>query len=419
MKTFERLESNVRSYCRNLPTVFTSARNAHLEDAQGRRYIDFLAGAGTLNYGHNNPLLKADLLDYLGRDGVVHSLDMATEAKKQFLETLEQVVFKPRGLTYKVQFTGPTGTNAVEAALKLARRVTGRQTIVAFTNAFHGMSLGSVAATGNRYYRKAAGVALSHVSFMPYDGYFGPEVDTIAYFERLLNDTGSGLDHPAAVLLETIQGEGGINVASAAWLHRLAAVCRRHGVLLIVDDIQMGCGRTGGFFSFEEANITPDMVTLSKSLSGYGLPLSVVLIRPDLDQWQPGEHSGTFRGNNLAFITGASALHHYWQDPRFAQETLRKGQRLRSRLQDIAALWDDQPAQVRGRGLVQAMDCGSGDRAQAVCRAAFERGLVIETSGARDHVVKCLPPLTITDEDLEAALEILCESVEAIALSIV
>ncbi|NYG35445.1 diaminobutyrate--2-oxoglutarate transaminase [Sphaerotilus montanus] len=416
MNTFERLESNVRSYCRNLPTVFTSARNAHLEDKQGRRYIDFLAGAGTLNYGHNNPLLKTDLLDYLAQDGIVHGLDMATAAKQRFLETLEQVVLRPRGLSYKVQFTGPTGTNAVEAALKLARRVTGRQNVVAFTNAFHGMSLGSVAATGNRYYRKASGVALSNVSFMPYDGYHGPETDTITLFEQLLDDTGSGLDHPAAVLVETIQGEGGINVANVAWLRRLAALCRRHDILLIVDDIQMGCGRTGAFFSFEEAGITPDLVTLSKSLSGYGLPLSVVLIRPELDQWRPGEHSGTFRGNNLAFVTGTSALHHYWRDGQFAQETQRKGQRLRSRLQEIAALWEDAPAQVRGRGMVQAMDCGSGERAQAVCRAAFERGLVIETSGARDHVVKCLPPLTIADEHLEAALDILQQSVEATAL---
>ncbi len=415
MKTFERLESNVRSYCRNLPTVFTSARGARLNDERGRTYIDFLAGAGTLNYGHNPPLLKADLLDYLAQDGLVHGLDMATAAKQRFLETLDAVILQPRGLHYKVQFTGPTGTNAVEAALKLARRVTGRQTIVAFTNAFHGMTLGSVAATGNRYYRRAAGVALSQVVFMPYDGYHGPEIDTIALFERQLEDGGSGLDHPAAVLVETIQGEGGINVASAAWLRRLAALCKRHDMLLIVDDIQMGCGRTGHFFSFEEAGITPDLVTLSKSLSGYGLPLSVVLIRPELDQWRPGEHSGTFRGNNLAFVTGTSALVHHWRDEGFAQDVQRKGRHLRSRLQQIAARWNDEaPAPVRGRGMVQAIDCGTGERAGAICRAAFERGLVIETSGARDQVVKCLPPLTIEDADLDAALDILQECVEAV-----
>jgi diaminobutyrate-2-oxoglutarate transaminase len=407
METFERLESNVRSYCRAFPTVFTFARNATLEDVTGRRYLDFFAGASTLNYGHNNPHLKADLLSYLSTDGIVHSLDMATRAKQHFLETLERIVFQPRNLSYRVQFTGPTGTNAVEAALKLARRVTGRHTVIAFTNGFHGMSLGSVAATGNRYYRKATGVALSNVTFMPYDGYLGPHVDTLDYFERVLSDEGSGLDLPAAVLVETIQGEGGINLASTAWLQRLAAICRQHEILLIIDDIQMGCGRTGTFFSFEEAGIVPDLITLSKSLSGFGLPLAVVLIRPDLDQWRPGEHSGTFRGNNLAFITGASALEHYWNDEQFACEVRRKGQQLRSGLSDIVTQAGDPTLSVRGRGMIQAIDCQTGSRAQAVCRAAFERGLVIETSGAQDHVVKCMPPLTIPDAELEEGLAIL------------
>lgn len=412
METFERLESQVRSYCRVFPTVFRSARNATLEDTQGRRYIDFFAGASTLNYGHNNPLLKADLLDYISADGIVHGLDMATSAKERFLKLFEQIILQPRDLRYKVQFTGPTGTNAVEAALKLARRVTGRQSVVAFTNGFHGMSLGSVAATGNRYYRGAAGVALPCVTFLPYEGYCGPDMDTLDYFERLLNDQGSGLDLPAAVLVETIQGEGGINVASSAWLQRLAALCRQHGLLLIIDDIQMGCGRTGRFFSFEEAGIVPDLITLSKSLSGYGLPLAVLLIRPELDQWRPGEHNGTFRGNNLAFVTGASALAHYWQTDLFAADIQRKGQHLRRRLLEIAARADGAPLAVRGRGMVQALDCRNGSLAQAACRAAFEHGLVIETSGSSDQVVKCIPPLTIPDADLDTGLDILAESVQ-------
>ncbi len=417
METFERLESNVRSYCRAFPTVFTFARNAILEDAAGRCYIDFFAGASTLNYGHNNPHLKADLLSYISADGITHSLDMATRAKQHFLESLEHNVFQPRNLSYRVQFTGPTGTNAVEAALKLARRVTGRHTVIAFTNGFHGMSLGSVAATGNRYYRNATGVALSNVTFMPYDGYLGPEVDTLDYFERVLSDEGSGMDLPAAVLVETIQGEGGINVASAVWLKRLAALCNQYEILLIVDDIQMGCGRTGTFFSFEEAGIVPDIITLSKSLSGFGLPLAVVLIRPDLDQWRPGEHSGTFRGNNLAFVTGASALDHYWSDAQFAGEIQRKGQHMRSRLLAIVAEWHDLAVTVRGCGMIQAIDCQTGSRAQAVCRAAFERGLVIETSGAQDHVVKCMPPLTIPDDELDRGFAILSECVQLVAQS--
>lgn len=276
------------------------------------------------------------------------------------------------------------------------------------------MSLGSVAATGNRHYRQVAGVPLTNVAFMPYDGYFGPEVDTLCYLERMLADTGSGLDHPAAVIVETIQGEGGINVARIEWLHRLAALCLRYDILLIVDDIQMGCGRTGAFFSFEEAGIVPDLITLSKSLSGYGLPMSVVLIRPELDQWQPGEHTGTFRGNNLAFVTGTAALDHYWQDAQFAQEVQRKGNHLHNRLVCMAEQHAGLPLTVRGRGMMRAVDCQTGEHAQAVCRTAFEHGLVIETSGARDQVIKCIPPLTIPDDELDAGLDILCESLACV-----
>ncbi|MEZ4860132.1 MAG: diaminobutyrate--2-oxoglutarate transaminase [Caldilineaceae bacterium] len=415
MDTFERLESNIRSYCRAFPTIFTRARNATLEDAAGKSYIDFFAGASTLNYGHNNPHFKTALIDYINADGITHGLDMATSAKQRFLETFAHTILQPRNLQYKVQFTGPTGTNAVEAALKLARKVTGRHTIVAFTNGFHGMSLGSVAATGNRHYRQAAGVPLTNVVFMPYDNYFGPEVDTLCYLEKMVTDPGSGLDQPAAIIVETIQGEGGINVARLEWLQRLAALCQRYAILLIVDDIQMGCGRTGAFFSFEAAGITPDLITLSKSLSGYGLPMSVLLIRPEWDQWQPGEHTGTFRGNNLAFVTGAAALDYYWQDEQFAQAIQRKGSHLRTRLEQMIEQHANLPLTVRGRGMIQAIDCQTGVLAQAVCRAAFTQGLVIETSGAHDQVVKCIPPLTIPDEDLDAGLDILCKSLQKCA----
>jgi diaminobutyrate-2-oxoglutarate transaminase len=305
----------------------------------------------------------------------------------------------------------------VEAALKLARRVTGHPTVIAFTGGFHGMTLGSVAATANRHYRRAVGQPLSNVVFMPYDGYLGAEVDSIDYVQRMLSDRSSGLDQPAAMLVETIQGEGGINVARADWLRRLSTLCRQHGILLIIDDIQMGCGRTGDFFSFEEAGIVPDMITLSKSLSGYGLPMSVVLIRPEIDQWQPGEHSGTFRGNNLAFVAGAAALEQYWQDGRFAAQSQRKGRHLRARLSQIAEELSDLPLKVRGRGMIQAIDCQSGELAQSACRAAFDRGLVIETSGARDQVIKFIPPLTIPDDELDRGLDILRESLLSIRQS--
>lgn len=413
MKIFDRLESNVRSYCRDFPTVFTKARNARLEDRDGNEYIDFFAGAGALNYGSNNPVLKEKLIEYIAEDGITHSLDMATGAKQHFLELLEANILRPRELDYRVQFTGPTGANAVEAALKLARKVTGRHNVIAFTNGYHGLSLGSLAATASAHYRNAGGVPLSGATFAPFDGYMGPDVDTMAYLEQILGDSGSGVDLPAAVIVETIQGQGGINVARKQWLQRLAQLCRQHDIVLIVDDIQMGCGRTGSFFSFEEARLTPDLVVLSKSISGYGLPMSVVLIRPDLDHWKPAEHTGTFRGNNLAFVTAAAALEHYWADDAFSREIQHKGRICQYRLAQMNQRLAGGRFSVRGRGLIQAIDCRTGELARAVCHAAFERGLIIETSGARGQVVKCIPPLTIGDSELEVGLDILEASLES------
>ena len=411
MSTINRLESKVRSYCRHFPVVFTKARGATLEDEEGNVYIDFLAGAGALNYGHNDPALKAKLLDYIEADQIVHGLDMATGAKQAFMEAFESLILSPRRMRYKMQFTGPTGTNAVEAAMKIARNFTGRQTIVSFTNGFHGVTLGSVAATGNSHFRDGCGMQPQGTAFMPYDGYMGDGLDTTEYLDKMLTDGSSGLDHPAAVIVETIQGEGGINVASNQWLRSLERVCRKHGILLIVDEIQVGCGRTGTFFSFEEAGISPDIVTLSKSLSGYGLPLSVVLMKPELDQWKPGEHNGTFRGNNLAFVTARAALEEYWRDDTFGREVMRKGGIVRERLERLVELDEMCVLSARGRGMMQALDCGSGELASRISAFAFERGLIMETSGSQDQVLKCLIPLTISDEELERGLSILEESV--------
>ena len=270
MEIFEQLESNVRGYCRAFPVVFTKAQNALLTDSEGKEYIDFLGGAGTLNYGHNNPKFKQALVDYINSDGMTHGLDMHTDAKQAFLESFQQRILKPRKMDYRIQFTGPTGTNAVEAALKIARKNTGRHTIVSFTNGFHGVTQGSVAVTANQKYKESVGMPLPGVQFMPYDGYLG-DLDTLEYFEKALVDQSSGLGHPAGVIVECIQGEGGLNVASKAWMLRLQEICRRHSMVLIVDDIQAGCGRSGTFFSFEEFGIKPDVITLSKSLGGLSL----------------------------------------------------------------------------------------------------------------------------------------------------
>ncbi|MCE8015127.1 diaminobutyrate--2-oxoglutarate transaminase [Halomonas sp. MCCC 1A17488] len=416
-QTLERLESNVRTYSRSFPVVFTQARNARLTDENGREYIDFLAGAGTLNYGHNNPHLKQALLDYLESDGIVHGLDFWTAAKRDYLETLEEVILKPRGLEYKVHLPGPTGTNAVEAAIRLARVAQGRHNIVTFTNGFHGVTMGSLAATGNRKFREATGgIPLQGSAFMPYDGYLGEHADSLDYFEKLLGDNSSGLDIPAAVIVETVQGEGGINVAGLDWLKRLERICRDNDILLIVDDIQAGCGRTGKFFSFEHAGIKPDIVTNSKSLSGFGLPFAHVLMRPDLDKWKPGQYNGTFRGFNLAFATAAAAMRQYWRDDTFERDVQRKGRVVEDRFQKIAAWISEQgvAASERGRGLMRGIDVGDGELADRITAKAFEKGLVIETSGQAGEVVKCLCPLTIPDEDLLEGLDILEASVKEV-----
>ncbi|KUI27908.1 diaminobutyrate--2-oxoglutarate transaminase [Mycobacterium sp. GA-2829] len=406
---YSTVESEVRSYCRGWPTVMAQASGSWLTDTSGRRYLDFFAGAGALNYGHNNPALKQPLIEYLTGDMIVHSLDMATAAKSDFLQTFQDLVLQPRGLDYKVQFPGPTGANAVEAALKLARKVTGREAIINFTNAFHGMTLGALSVTGNSMKRAGAGIPLVHTTPMPYDNYFGGVTEDFHWFERVLDDSGSGFNRPAAVIVETVQGEGGLNVARAEWLRALAELCRRRDILLIVDDVQMGCGRTGAFFSFEEAGIVPDIVTLSKSISGYGLPLALTLFRRDLDVWAPGEHNGTFRGHNPAFVTATAALRNYWRDNNFTEQTLAKGALLRERLEAIAAQHDGVGA--RGRGMAQGLKFADADKASEVCRAAFERGVLMETSGPADEVVKLLPPLTTSVSDLESGIDVLAEAV--------
>ncbi|MAK89749.1 MAG: diaminobutyrate--2-oxoglutarate transaminase [Oceanospirillaceae bacterium] len=406
MDIYEKFESNVRGYCRSFPVTFTKAQNATLTDSEGNQYIDFLGGAGTLNYGHNNPNFKDALIDYIQGDNITHGLDMHTEAKTAFLETYERLILKPRGMkNYKMQFTGPTGTNAVEAALKIARKNTGRTDIVSFTNGFHGVTQGAAAVTANGKYKKAIGMPLPGVHFMPFDGYLG-DYNTLHYFEKALQDKSSGLGHPAAVIVECIQGEGGLNAASGAWLLGLQALCKRYDMLLIVDDIQAGCGRSGTYFSFEEFGIEPDIITQSKSLSGYGLPMAIVLLKAELDTWEPGEHNGTFRGNNHAFVTATKALETYWADDTFAKQVQGKAKLLRTRLKEIQAEHGGQ-LKHKGRGIMQGLECANGDIADKITELAFERGLVIETSGSDGQVVKVLAPLTIEEEKLKKGLEIL------------
>lgn len=410
---FDTLESQVRSYSVGWPALFDTAKGSWIRDVDGKEYLDFFAGAGALNYGHNNPHLKEALVEYIMRDGITHGLDMSTVAKRDFLETFKAKILDPRGLDYKVQFPGPTGTNTVESALKLARKVTGRTSIINFTNAFHGMTLGALSVTGNSMKRAGAGIPLVHATPMPFDNYFDGVTEDFHWFERVLDDSGSGLNRPAAVIVETVQGEGGVNVARPEWIRALSELCARREILLIVDDVQMGCGRTGPFFSFEEAGITPDIVTLSKSIGGYGMPMALTLFKPELDIWEPGEHNGTFRGNNPAFVTSRVALDQYWSDDTLEKETLQKGERISKAFTELSEKFEG--VSTRGRGLVQGLVFEDAPKAGKVCKIAFDNGLLAETSGPSDQVVKLLPPLTITNEELDHGLGILADATATVS----
>lgn len=416
--TVERHESRVRSYARSFPDVFTSAKNEVLRSADGTEYLDFLAGAGTLNYGHNPEPVKQLLIDYLQNDGLTHGLDLVTAAKADFLDAFSRYVLAPRGLDHRVQFASPSGTNAVEAALKLARLTTGRAPVVAFGGGFHGVSTGALAATGSAHYKQGLYGTLPTTVHLPYPDSPLGAFDSLDLLRRLVEDPSAGIEKPAAVLVETVQGEGGVYVASDAFLRGLREFCDRHGILLIVDDIQAGCGRTGAFFSFERAGIVPDLVTLSKAIGGYGLPMAVVLIKPEHDIWLPGQHNGTFRGNQLAFVAAAAVLRHYWADGTegaFVRDVRAKGAAAREHLAPLAARHG---IAVRGLGLMLGLDftrAAAGVTAAEVSRACFEEGLIVETCGRADEVLKLLPPLTVTDENLRRGLDTVVRVVDRLA----
>lgn len=407
---FENYESSVRSYCRSFPTVFGSAKGAMMYDEEGNGYIDFFCGAGALNYGHNNDYIRDAVVDYLRSDGVLHGMDMFTPAKREFLQTLQEKVLKPRGLDYRVMCCGPTGTNSVEAALKLARKVTGRSNVWAFMGCFHGMTLGALALTTEAYARDAAGVALTNCTHIPAP-YMFPELDVIGYMQRLLDDDHSGVAKPAALIMETVQAEGGIYPFEPQFLKDCRKFCDDNGILLIVDDIQAGNCRTGTFFSFERGGIKPDLVTLSKSIGGIGMPMALLLIRPDLDIWQPAEHNGTFRGNQLAFVAGKAALE-YMLDNDLCTEVKRKEAIVEAFIKnEILPL--DARLSYRGIGLMWGIDCEKlgGDKfSKAVITSCFHKGLILERAGRDSCVVKMMPALVIEDELLLKGLNIVKEA---------
>ena len=413
-ETFEKYESNVRSYCRSFPTVFQTARGCLLTDDKGRTFIDFFSGAGGVNYGHNHPYIKQKVIEYLQGDGIIQALDMFTPAKEAFIEYFQTKILQPRGFTYKIQFAGPTGTNAVEAAIKLARKVTGRQTVFALMGAFHGMTMGALALTTDAASRGGAGVPLNHVVHLPAP-YMFPELDTLAYAERLITDDHSGTEKPAAIILEAVQADGGIYPFPAEYLQGLRALCDRHGILLIMDDIQAGCGRSGDFFSFEKAGVIPDMVTVSKSIGGIGMPMALLLMKPELDQWAPGEHTGTFRGNQLSMVAAKAALEVFVNEKIDAQVAEKQAIVADFMEKEIRPIHKD--IAVRGVGLIWGVDLsaiGDGALAAKVMHTCFENGLVLERVGRDNTVMKLMPPLTIEKENLLKGLAILRDVLKSV-----
>lgn len=410
MESFGEIESNVRSYCRTFPATFDTARGAKLYDVHGREYLDFLSACGSLNYGHNHPSLKEALAEHIARDGLTISLDLHSSTKRAFLNTFDHIILKPRELTYRVQFPGPTGTNAIEAAIKLARKVTGRSAVISFTNGFHGCSLGALALTGNKHHRGSSEPLLSQVIRMPYDRYLGDNFDTAEVLEKYLNDPSSGCHAPAAIIFEAIQGEGGLNVASKAWAQRVEKIAQSHGALLILDEIQSGCGRSGTFFSFESLGIEPDIVCLAKSLSGLGLPMALVLIKPEIDLWEPGEHNGTFRGNNYAFVTATRALELFWNDASFQDRQREIAYLTKFRLDALARHFG---LKTKGRGMMVGLEFPNASMAKEVQSGCVARGLIIEVCGPHDEVLKLLPPLTISEADLMKGLDIIEAAISA------
>ena len=415
MSIFEQRESEIRGYCRVYPVVFDKAENARQTDENGKEYVDFFAGAGVLNFGHNNERMKKAMIDYIQSNGVLHSLDLHTTAKRRFMERFTKVILEPRNMPHKMQFMGPTGTNAVEAALKIARRATGRREIVAFSHGFHGMTLGALACTSNQAFRGAAGIPLEHVRHLPFgcetkcgDCKLGCGIERLDELRAAYQDGSSGILPPAAFLVEPVQAEGGVNVASKAWLQALSKLAKDVGAVLIFDDIQAGCGRTGSYFSFDDMGLDPDIVCLAKGIGGIGTPLAMNLVKPEIDKhWSPGEHTGTFRGQGLSFVAGTEALS-YFENDELMQEVTRKTAMMREAVDPLDARYDS--IEVRGKGMMIGVDVGSGEKAKAIVSKCFEKGLLVSACGSGGRVVKLIPPLTIPDSDLKFGLDTLVET---------
>lgn len=408
LNLFDELESNVRYYCRRWPAVFASAHGSRLIAEDGTTYLDFFSGAGALSYGHNNPVLVDVAIEHLRTGRILHSLDTFTPQKRAFLEAMHRHVLAPRELDMVIQTVGPTGATAVEAALQLAQRVTGRRGVVGFDGGYHGMTYRAASISASMAGR-ATSAHLKDFVALPY-----VENATEADLDLLERTLESSLDDQrvGAVIVEATQGEGGARPFDPAYLRAVRERTRERGILVIADEVQAGVGRTGPFFSFEGSGLDPDIVCVSKSISGLGLPMAINLVRRDLDVWAPGEFSGTFRGNNLAFATATAMLENYWADADLEKSTARRGLVVCSSLAGISQTFSDGDFAVRGNGLLYGLDVHDGRLAGRITEAAFERRLIVETCGAGDTTLKLLPSLVLDDSELTEGLSTFASAVE-------
>jgi diaminobutyrate-2-oxoglutarate transaminase len=417
----EQRESNARVYPRHFPFAIAEAKGSFIRDLDGNVFIDFLAGAGVLSFGHNHPELVAAATEQMGI--FTHGLDMPTPAKDAF--TTAQLGMLPAGMRdhMKIQFCGPTGANAVDAAIKLAKTATGRGDIVAFSGGFHGTTHTGMALTGNLSMKRPIANGMPGVHFFPFSSGGVPagvdaatwDTTAVALLEQALTDPNGGIAPPAAVIMEMVQGEGGVNPASREFAQRVRRLTRELGIPLIVDEVQTGCGRTGSWFAFEQYDIEPDIIVASKALSGMGLPVAIIIYHEKLDVWAPGAHTGTFRGNQLAFAAGTKAVELMHRDDILGNVRAR-GTQVQNRLATLT----DNPAvvDVRGRGLMWGIELApptdgrtAGELAEQVQALALRQGLILELGGRDDRVVRMLPPLNVTEHVMDVALSILITAI--------
>lgn len=407
----DKLESNVKSYCRDFPVVFAKSKMSKMYDVEGNTYLDFFCGAGALNYGHNNQYIIDKVVEYIKGDGIIHALDMYAMAKEEFMHTFEEKILKPQNMDYRIMFCAPTGSNANEAANKIVRKYTKRNNIFSLMGAFHGMTRGSLSLSGSINVKQNIGSLDNNVTFIPYPKQrYG--VDIIDYMETVLEDDHSGVEKPAAIFVECVQAEGGIYVLDKDTLIRLRKLCDKHGILLVCDEVQVGCGRTGNFFSFSESGIKPDIITLSKSIGGCGFPMSIVLVNPEIDCLNPGEHNGTFRGNQLAFVAAKAGIEYALDNSVY--ENVRQRESIIKDFIEKEIIKIDERIEYRGKGFIYGIDFEKvGDNiSKKIVSKCFENKLIIETAGRKSSVVKIMPALTITEDELLEGLRILKKSIE-------